>query len=505
VEHARWTLEAGSLYADRSAVHTPGVSRAAFGCVLCAAAAAGSSAADVRPAGVFGHDMLFQRDVPIPVWGWADPGEAVSVEIGPRRASTTAAADGRWEVVLPGLPAPGPYVLTVQSRNRVRYDNLAAGDLWLACGDHAMQTPLHAVPEAAAAIESASHPDVRFFVCERAPLADGPRADALGSWIVSRPETVKDLSAAAYSFACELREAARVPIGVVVATWGRSTCESWVRCSTLADSDVLAGLIATRASDRAAGAPIHASHAGSLFDALVAPLVELPFRGAIFWQGEANVGRAEEYASLLPALIRDWRAAFAREDLDFVFAQLPARGLADALDAAPGDTSWGELRTAQAAALALPHTSMVVALDVSLDELAERRCLAVGARLARSARQLELAEPRSAPGSALAACERRGGELALTFAPGTAPRTGDGGAPRGFAVAGSDGVWRWASARIEGDVILLSHPDVPEPREARFGWWAGPPTNVFDAAGEPLGPLRTDDWPLDEETRAGGG
>jgi sialate O-acetylesterase len=227
---------------------------------------------------------------------------------------------------------------------------------------------------------------------------------------------------------------------------------------------------------------------------MVEPLLPLAARGVIWYQGESNASRARQYRTLFPLMIRAWRDALGREDLAFHFVQLasfrPARP-------EPGESAWAELREAQLLTLrALPRTGMAVTIDVgNANDVHPRDKQTVGRRLARWALATDHGREIEPSGPLYLAHERRGREIVLRF-----DHVGEGLVARqeglpGFAIAGADRKFVWGRARIEGDTVVVSHPDVPEPVAVRYAWADNPPASLANRAGLPASPFRTDDWP----------
>jgi sialate O-acetylesterase len=233
---------------------------------------------------------------------------------------------------------------------------------------------------------------------------------------------------------------------------------------------------------------------GVLAHGMIAPLVPYALRGVIWYQGESNAGRAEQYRTLFPRMIDDWRRWWRAGDFPFLFVQLA--GFMEP-PAEPGDHEWADLREAQAAALARPHTGMAVAVDVGdAHDIHPRNKQEVGRRLALAA--LDVAYGRGAVGAGprYRTMRAAGSELRVRFdrtGGGLRSRASDG--LRGFAIAGRDRLFRWADARIEGDEVVLSSPGVRRPVAARYAWAANPPCDLVGGTGLPAAPFRTDRWP----------
>lgn len=233
----------------------------------------------------------------------------------------------------------------------------------------------------------------------------------------------------------------------------------------------------------------------SLYNGMIAPLTALPVRGVIWYQGEANVKRAAEYGKAFPALIADWRAHWDRPALPFLFVQL-----ANYLERSetPGDDPWAELREAQASALTLPRTAMAVTIDIGDGaDIHPLNKQDVGERLALAARATAYGEDVAYSGPVFAGASAEGGAMRVRFRHADGGlTTRDGAAPRGFAVAGEDRVFHWAEARIDGESVIVSSAAAPRPVAVRYGWAANPDCTLYNGAGLPAAPFRSDDWPL---------
>ena len=231
-----------------------------------------------------------------------------------------------------------------------------------------------------------------------------------------------------------------------------------------------------------------------LYGAMIAPLTPLAIRGAIWYQGESNAGAAFQYRTLFPAMIRDWRRAWGRGDFPFLFVQL-ANFMPRA--AAPGESQWAELREAQSRTLALPATGMAVAIDIGDGaDIHPKDKRDVGARLARWALADTYGRAVLQSGPLYRSAAVESGTIRIRFDHAAGLAAADGRAPRAFAVAGADRQWRWAEARIEGETVVVSSPDVPQPVAVRYAWADNPESTLRNGAGLPASPFRTDDWPM---------
>jgi sialate O-acetylesterase len=225
---------------------------------------------------------------------------------------------------------------------------------------------------------------------------------------------------------------------------------------------------------------------------MIAPLIPFAMRGVIWYQGESNAGRAEQYRALFPEMIRDWRAAWSMGEFPFLFVQLANFRM---VKPEPSESDWAELREAQAMALGEPNTGMAVAIDIGeARDIHPKNKQEVGRRLALVARAVAYREPGVVcSGPRLLGCRFDGARVLAEFDQDLS--TSDKAAPRGFAVAGQDRKFLWASGRIDGRRITISCPGVPEPVALRYAWADNPECSLVNAEGLPTAPFRTDRWP----------
>ena len=254
-----------------------------------------------------------------------------------------------------------------------------------------------------------------------------------------------------------------------------------------------------------------------LYNGLVHPLSALTLRGVLWYQGEANVGRAWQYRDTFSLLIADWRRSFQRPNLPFYFCQL-ANYQAKTSDPAAG-SAWAELREAQAGALALPDTGMAVLVDIGEEQdIHPRNKKDTGSRLAAVALAKTYGRPVPCEGPVYRSVQIEGGKLRVRFSPtagglvarplpevyqpkssyaATQPllRNSPDSELQGFAVCGEDRRWKWARAKIEGDSVVVGSSEVPAPRYVRYAWADNPTCNLCNGAGFPAAPFRTDGFP----------
>jgi sialate O-acetylesterase len=507
--------------------------------LACAAvlSAAGAARADVRLPAVFTDHAVLQRDKPLPVWGWADPGEKVSVKLGGEGGETAAGKDGRWRLTLKPQPASrAPLTLTVAGKNTVAVKDVLLGDVWLCGGQSNMSISVGgflAAPGVKEDVAAADLPLVRQFgVLEH--FADAPQTDVKGEWLACSPRTAGRFSAVAFYFARKVHAETGVPIGILRSAKGSTRIECWLSEDSLLNTKELEPFARTmRASlerwdrDKEAaakrgvkpdspefppypfGEKVRRPRCVTLHNGMIAPLSPFALRGAVWYQGEGNAAdpqTARDYAVRLRTLVRDCRRMFGDADLPFYLVQLPA--YREPGDAPAGGDAWAHLRESQRQCLALTHTGLAVTVDVGeADDIHPKNKFDVGERLARLAladlygKKIESCGPlfrelKIDDNKAVVTFDHVGGGLMAGRKDGRKPVEEVKGAKLArFAVAGKDRKWYWAEAQIVGDSVVCTHPDVPEPVAVRYAFSANPVgANLYNRDGLPASPFRTDDW-----------
>jgi sialate O-acetylesterase len=466
-------------------------------CLLTLGGARAGQAADaLRLAGLFGDQMVLQQGKALPVWGHAAPGLAVTVRLGTAAETGITGPDGAWRVELPSQTAGTNLTLTVSAPGtpEIVCRDVSVGEVWLCGGQSNMAFPM---PKAGneAAYAAADLPQVRFFTVKQAAAA-APAATVEGRWVVCSPEALAGLSGTAYCFGREIHQARKVPVGLICSAVGGTTAEAWTSAEKLASTPALAALAAAQEARRK-GEAINAPAA--VFNGMIAPLAPFALRGVIWYQGEQNAWREHpgaDYRALFPALIADWRGQWRDPELPFLYVQLP--NWTPAADDPNAASAWGEIREAQAAALALPRTAMAVTIDNGdTKDIHPPDNMPFGRRLALAARGLVYGEAVAWKSPLHKSMQPEDGKIRITFdtAGGRLVVKG-GGAPKWFAVAGQDRRFVWADARLDADgTVLVWSDQVPEPVAVRYAWWMNPlGVNLYSETGLPVAPFRTDAW-----------
>jgi sialate O-acetylesterase len=369
-------------------------------------------------------------------------------------------------------------------------------------------------------IEHATYPGIRMFSVKRTS-AESPQEDCEGTWEAASPETVGDFSAVGYFFARNLHETLHVPIGMVHSSWGGTPAESWTSAPTLAktkdgahmvarhETEVIAyrdkmteyrkALRAWKADPNSGDEPKEPKRSiwandswrpSGLYNAMIAPLIPYTIRGAIWYQGESNAGRAYQYRELFSSMIQDWRQQWGLRAFPFYFVQLANFNAGKA-------PTWPELREAQNMALRLPHTGTAITIDIgNRDDIHPKNKQEVGRRLALVAMTDAYGKRVYHSGPMYRDAADEGDSIRVRFYHTWKGLTvhGDDGLA-GFEVAGEDHEYHPASARIDGDTVLVQSDEVPHPVAVRYAWENDPPATLYNGVGLPASPFRSDDWP----------
>jgi sialate O-acetylesterase len=612
--------------------------------------------------------VVLQRDQPIPIWGWSEPGQRIKVVLAGQSVETTVGDDGRWLVRLGPYPAGGPHVIQVTGPKTVEVRDVLVGDVWLCSGQSNMEWSVASSNRPEQEIAAANYPRIRLFSVPR-KLALEPQQTIDAHWDVCSPETVGGFSAVGYFFGRELERDLAVPIGLINASWGGTVAEAWTSeksLGTLGDfskaltalreergepdkapikfADAMAAwwkkndpgssdppgwadpkfdatgwktmdlpgtwddkglkyfdgilwyrrsfelpeswkdkelvvelgpiddrdttflngveighmetwnaprrykiaagvaragqnLIAVRVLDTASlggfaggkddlkimpsgetnepavslAGPWQYREAASLsnlsappdpamsnpnkvtvlYNGLIAPLLPFPIKGAIWYQGESNTGRAEQYRRLLPTMIRDWRESFGVGEFPFYIVQL-ANYMQTSVE--PGESAWAELREAQSLTTRkLPHVGITLTIDIGeANDIHPRNKQEVGRRLALAALAQTYGKDVEFSGPSFRSFEVKDGAIRLAFDHVGAGLVARGGKLESFAIAGEDGKFVWADAVIDGDTVVVRSPNVPTPKKVRYDWADNPVGNLYNQAGLPAMPFRTD-------------
>ena len=489
--------------------------------------------ANVSLPDVISDAMVLQQNQKISIWGKADPGENITVKFAGQTKTATASADGKWLIKLDPLRANAtPATMIISGKNSIELKNILVGEVWLVAGQSNMQRLLAETANGEAAIAAADHPIIRLFNVSR-QVAFKHAKPPLARWQACSPQSVKEFSAAGYYFGVELENELHVPIGLINSSYGGSQAEAWTPVEYLLASDELRPTIertkiwdeerprvraeydeaikkwrAEADKAKAAGARPSPSPAvpdalreyriaSSIYDGMIAPLIPFYIRGAIWYQGESNEARAQQYEILLPTMIRAWRERWTEGNFPFGIVQLP--NYRDSKPE-PVDEPWSHLREAQRrTAINTRNTGLIVTIDLGEPhDIHPKNKLDVGKRMARWALVDVYGRKITKSGPLFRDAKISGSKIVLKFdEAGAGLRIQDGDKLDEFAIAGADHKWYWANARIVSkDRIEVSSASITKPLAVRYAFNNNPKhPNLTNETGLPASPFRTDNWP----------
>jgi sialate O-acetylesterase len=514
---------------------------ASLSLTLCCAQAA---TAQVKPSALFSDHMVLQSGMAVPVWGTAEPAEKVTIQFNGQRKSAVADASGKWMVRLANLQPGGPFEMRIAGNkpgeSPIVVQDVLVGEVWLGSGQSNMDftvatTPRHyfaGVQNEAEEIAAANYPNIRMFTGAWKNSYE-PQTEISGTWLVVTPENVKEMSAIGYLFARDMQKELKVPFGIITEAFGASTAEAWTSRDALVANPKLKPLIdnfdakvaayktnppditaalkawqeavvkAQAAGQRPPRRPSNGDPVGDqhnptvMYNGMIAPVIPYAIRGVLWYQGEAINGGPtgyKLYPLLQSALINDWRQRWGEGNFPFYICQLaPLRAWPNRPDTLYNNP---DVREAQATVLSLPNTGMAVTIDIGDPvNIHPKDKQDVADRLTRIAlantygRKIEFAGPM------YDSMKVEGNAIRIKFTHVSSGLVARGGELRTFMIAGKDGNFVPATARIDHDTLLVSSRDVAEPAAVRYAWDNYPEgCNLYNGDGLPAAPFRTDTW-----------
>jgi len=420
--------------------------------------------ADVTLPKVIGSHMVLQRDRPLPIWGWAAPDEEVTVKLDEAIATAKADGKGNWKVVLPAVKADGKaHSMTISGKNKIELDDILIGDVWVGSGQSNMEYGLAGSKGGQEAVAAATNVKIRLIQVDKVQAPQAAKDVSSQGWKVCSPQTVPGFSAVLYFFGQRLHKDLDVPVGLVNSSWGGSPIEPW----TVADGK-----------------------GGGMYNGMIAPVKPFAIRGAIWYQGESNMGNGLAYADKMKALIEGWRKVWGY-DFPFYFVEIaPFAGY--------GAGALPLLWEAQVASLKIPKTGMSVTTDLvhNIGDIHPNNKIDVGNRLALWALAKEYGKQDLVySGPLYKTMKVEGNKIRLSFAHvGGGLKSRDDKPLAEFEIAGEDGKFVAAEATIDGDTIIVQAKQVAVPTQARFGWRNVANPNLVNKEGLPASPFQTNNW-----------
>lgn len=485
--------------------------------------------AEVRLPNVFSDHMVLQRDQKNPIWGTDQPNREIEVSIAGKTVSAVADAQGIWRTRIRSLPAGGPHTLEVAGSSTVTVKDVLVGEVWFCSGQSNMQFPVERSYGADVEIAAAKTPQIRLLTVQQLGT-NVPQDDMEGSWQVCSPETVPPFSAVGYYYGQLLHQALGVPVGLIDNSWGGSTAEAWISRSALEASGEYGEMLELWDQQVANFDPVKFEEykkrykawadggykgpamewyrtvhpingqitPANIYNGMVHPLKGYGIRGVIWYQGESNRARAEQYRTLFPFLVEQWRKEWNQGDFPFYWVQLADFG--NETDE-PVDDDWAELREAQTMALdRLPNAGQAVIIDLGEGrDIHPRDKRTVANRLARWPLANEYGFDMACQSPRYKEMEVVGHKVRIMLDHVSAEGlwSFDTKEVIGFSIAGEDRKFVWAKAKIiDRNTVEVWSDEVKTPVAVRYGWAQNPKVNLYDRNGLPVTPFRTDDWPM---------
>jgi sialate O-acetylesterase len=498
-------------------------------CLLSSAYSFPRCFAEIRLPMMIGDHSVLQRQAPIHIWGWASPGEHITVTLHTQSRTAHTNTYGEWSLWLKPEEAGGPYSLkvtgTAPDNHPLSITDILIGDVWVASGQSNMEMPLRGFPgfavvkDAEQEIAASDQPQIRLLRIDH-KVSNVPADDVANSWTLCTPQTAAEFSAVAYFFGREISHEEHVPIGLIDSTWGGTPIESWMSLDALGNDASFMPVFATRArfadeqsrlaeikaaeerEDIAAAqahqsTPQHPWHPSEgswlpsgLYNGMIAPLTPYSIKGFLWYQGETNSApeRSPLYAKLFPAMIADWRAQWRQGNLPFLYVQISSFH-------SDGE-NWGVIRDAQRRTLSVAGTAMAVSLDVGdTANVHPSDKQTVGARLALAARGLVYHDVSDYTGPVFRQATTEPGGMRVWFdatsgglRPDTAsnvPLRSSGNFESAFELAGDDHKFVRAHAVVDGETVLVTNSEVRNPCYVRYAWANESKGGLYNRSGLP--------------------
>ncbi|MGV3508610.1 MAG: sialate O-acetylesterase [Sphingobacteriaceae bacterium] len=441
---------------------------------------------------IFGDNMVLQQNANVSIWGKATPNTKVTVQTSwnNRKYTVTSKSDSSWKLQVISTKAGGPYTIAISDGQTLVLNNVLLGEVWLCSGQSNMEMPVKGfgnqpILNSNDILLDADNSQIRLIRYERAH-SRVPQYDCKStSWEVSDAESAKNFSAVGYQYAQILQRKLKVPVGVIMSTWGGTKIEAWMTGNSLKTfPEITIPAIADTAK-------IMKNDPTVLFNAMINPFLGYTIKGAIWYQGEQNRSNPQIYDKLMVAMVNEWRTLWNSGNFPFYYVQIAPFFYKDKIGPA------NLLREAQLkASTQIPNSGMVVTMDVGAENFIHPPDkTTVSKRLA----YLAMANTYGMKGLPYASPVYKShkidkNEVTISFENVENGLSSFGKTLSAFEVAGADKVFHPATARIKGAGVVVQSENVKEPVAVRYAfkdWVVG---DLFNTEGFPASPFRTDNW-----------
>ena len=457
--------------------------------------------ADIQLPSILSDNMVLQQNAKVRFWGKARPGERILVKTSwdHKKYKVTALANGHWELMIQTPAATSGQSVMLKGDNKIRINNILIGEVWLCTGQSNMEFPVARNPQVkwktgmlneAEEMKDADFPEIRLFHVEHQLAPDDEKEDCVGKWVVCNPENLKDFSAVGFVFGRKLYKELSTPVGLIQSTWGGTHAESWTSMKVMENNPLYADVLKQYSKEKVSREKDKCKVPATLWNGMIAPMVGYTVKGNIWYQGESNSVRYEKYQEVFTNLINSWRKEWNQPDMPFYFVQI-----------APHYKQPAGIREAQLKTWlsGLENIGMAVVTDAAdSTDIHPRNKVAPGERLAAWALAKQYGKKIVYSGPLYKSMKVNGREITLDFAFAEGGLQTPGNEPvKGFFIAGNDARFYPADAVINGSSITLSSTYVSAPVAVRYGYGTFFRVNLFNKAGLPAVPFRTDTFAPD--------
>ncbi|HTN21430.1 MAG TPA: sialate O-acetylesterase [Pelobium sp.] len=458
-----------------------------------------SGFSQVKMASIFTDNMVLQQEAKVAIWGWSQSNNAVNLKTSWDKQNYSAKADknGKWKVYVNTPKAGGPYEININDGKNLNLKNILIGEVWILGGQSNMEMPMKGfrsqpVLGSNDAIVHSTNSNLRLYIIPRAREFEAQENSKPSFWKQAEPESVANFSATGYFFGRLLQEMLKVPVGLINVNYGGSNAEAWM---SRKDLEEFAGIELPKKEN---ASKVDNRTATALYNGMLHPIIGYGIKGVVFYQGESNYDRPDQYEKLFPALVKEWRTEWNQGDFPFYYVQIAPYNYAQLPPyKAGGKLNSAYLRDAQRKALAkIPNSGMVSLMDIgeenSIHPMHKKEG---GERLALMA----LAKTYGIKGFGFESpvydtLSVAGNIVTLKFKNVKNGFTTFGKNLVNFEIAGKDQWFYPAKAEINGNEIVVSSPKVKDPVAVRYAFKDFVVGELFSTEGFPVSSFRTDDF-----------
>ncbi len=431
---------------------------------------------------IFSDNMVLQQKSEVTFWGWAKSGETVTIKAGWADDEKTikASNQGIWKLEMATPSAGGPYNISIKGYNEIVLKNILIGEVWLCSGQSNMEWSANSgLINRDEEIKNANYPEIRLFQVLNSS-SEYPQDHLTGEWTECTPETMGSFSAIGYFFARRLYEKLGVPVGIINSSWGGTPAETWMPEEVIQHDEFL-----REAAKKQKSVPWGPVEPARLYNAMISPLIPYRIAGTLWYQGEGNTINSSAYEELLTALIQSWRDKWGYQ-FPFYFAQIAPYKYGDSFDGVI-------VRDEQRRVLDVPETGMVILSDIgdTLD-IHPKNKQDVGLRFANMALNRHYKTENfldSGPLFKEMTVDKNKAVISFDYSEGLHV---EGENLKGFEIAGEDGRYYPAEAKLKDEQVIVQSKNVNNPVNVRFAWWNTATPNLFNGADLPASSFTTE-------------